>query len=106
MARLVNRERQLRAREQTTVYLDCVTLARALAEIKDLIKTYGKDAKLEYTREQYSDSDKEYLRVFVEELETDEELAARIAYEEKWAKIAEEREAAEWVRLQKKFGAK
>jgi siroheme synthase (precorrin-2 oxidase/ferrochelatase) len=106
MAQKVNRERILRSREKETVYLDSCTLGEAVEQLKKLVQTYGEKATLDSTCEQYSDSDKEYLRVFVDEPETDDEMNARIAQEERYAAMAENRDRREFERLQAKFGAK
>ena len=106
MAQKVNRERILRSREKETVWLDGNTLGEAVEQLQKLVRTYGEKAKLDSTCEQYSDSDKEYLRVFVDESETDAEMTARIELEERYAAMAEDRERREYERLQAKFGAK
>ena len=106
MAQKVNRERILRSREKETVWLDGNTLGEAVEQLQKLVKTYGEKATLDSTCEEYSDSDKEYLRVFTMEPETDAEMNARIAQEEKYAAMAEERDRREFERLQEKFGAK
>jgi hypothetical protein len=106
MALKVNRERILRAREKETVDLDCCTLVEAVERLKKLLDTYGFYATLDSTCEQYSDSDQKYLRVFVDEPETDAEMQYRIEQEERYAAMAEDRDRREFERLQAKFGAK
>jgi len=102
----VNYERKIVAKQQTSVDFECNTLEDVLNKVKRLIEEYGNDAQIMGQCEPYSDSDRETLYVFKDEPETDEELARRIAHEEKYAKIAEERDAAEFKRLQEKFGVK
>jgi hypothetical protein len=106
MAQKVNYERILRSREKETVWLDGCTLAGAIEQLKLLVKTYGEKATLDSTCEKYSDSDKEYLRVFTMEPETDDEMNARIAQEDRYAAIREDHDRREFERLQAKFGAK
>lgn len=106
MGRKVNYERGMRSRNKATVYLEGDTLAKGIAYLQELAEQYGMDATLGLTCEQYSDSDKEYLRVFTQEPETDAEMAKRIADEEEWSRRDDERDAADYKRLQEKFGAK
>ena len=101
---IVNRERKMVSKEQTYVNFEYDTLGSVLQQVKQLIKEYGKDAKIMCHGDAYSNSDKEYMYVYMDEPETDDEMAKRIAYEEKWAKKAEEHEAREFKRLQAKFG--
>jgi hypothetical protein len=102
----VNYERKMVSRKQTYANFEGNTLVYVLNQVKMLIKEYGGDALIEGVCDHYSDSDRETLYVFKDEPETNEEMAQRIAQEEKYAKIAEERDAAEFKRLQEKFGAK
>ena len=106
MAREVNRERKMVPKQQTSVNFEYDTLEMVLNQVKMLVKEYGKDAKIQCHGDAYSNSDKEYMYVYKDELETDEEMAKRLAHEEKWAKEDEERDAAEFKRLQAKFGIK
>ncbi len=103
----VNYERKMVPTQQTTsIDFEYDTLEQVLKKVEELIEDYGKDAKIMCHTEIYSDSDKEYMYIYKDELESDEEMAKRIAYEEKFAKLDEERDAAEYKRLQEKFGAK
>lgn len=103
----VNYERKMVPKQQTTsIDFEYDTLEQVSKTVNKLIEEYGKDAKIMCHTESYSDSDKEYMYVYKDELETDEQMAKRIAYEEKFAKMKEERDAAEYKRLQEKFGAK
>lgn len=102
----VNYERKMVPKEQTSIDFEYDTLELVLKKVKELIQDYGKDAKIMCRREPYSDSDREHMYIYVDEPETDKEMAERIAHEEKYAKLKEERDAAEYKRLQEKFGAK
>ena len=99
----VNYERKMVSKEQTSVNFEYDTLETVLAEVKRLIKDYGKDAKIQCHAAPYSDSDIEYMYVYKDEPETDAEMQARIAQEEKLEALREERDAAEFKRLQAKF---
>lgn len=101
----VNRERKMVPEREC--YIDVEgKLSDLLKEVKRLIKDYGPDAYIDGQTEAYSDSDRETMYVFTMRPEDDTEYNKRIAYEEKWAKEAEDRDAAEFKRLQAKFGAK
>lgn len=97
----VNYERKKVWKEQTTLFIENENLGGAAKIIVELIARYGSDAKISNYAEPYSD--KEYLHVMTEEFETDAQMAKRIANEEKWAKDKEERDKAEFARLQAKF---
>ncbi len=102
----VNYERKMVSKEHTSIDFEYDTLEQVLNNVKMLIEKYGKDAKIMCRAEPYSDSDKEYMYIYTDEPETNKGMAERIAQEEKSAKFAEERDAAEFKRLQEKFGAK
>jgi len=102
----VNYERKMVSKEKTSIHFEWNTLEDVLNKVEMLIKKYGKDAQIMGKCEPYSDSDRETLYVVKDEPETDEELARRIAREENYAKFEEQRDAAEFKRLQEKFGAK
>ena len=102
----VNRERKMVAREQTYVSFEYDTLETVLKQVKQLIKDYGPNAKIISRCEPYSDSDKENMYVYVDKPETDKEMAERIAQEEKWEKDCQERDKANYERLQKIYGEK
>jgi hypothetical protein len=106
MGRPVNRERKMVSKEMESFSIDYSTLEDILAQTKRMIKSYGKDAKIFMRCERYSDSDKEYPYVYMDVPETDAEMTKRIADEEEWARRDDERDAAEFKRLQAKFGAK
>jgi hypothetical protein len=77
----------------------------SLIEIKErvekLIEQYGEDACVEKTSFRYDDG--EYLYVFQNRLENDEEYKLRIEQEDKVKKMNEERDSAEFIRLSKKY---
>jgi hypothetical protein len=101
----VNRDRKLVPEQRC--YVDFETnLGSVLKEVQALIKLYGKDAYIDGSVDPYSDSDKETFHVYTMEPESDEKYKERIAYEEKWAKESDERDAREFARLQAKFGNK
>jgi hypothetical protein len=102
----INYGRKMVTKEQTSVNFEYDTLETVLKEVKRLIKDYGKDAKIMMRRTEYSDSDKEYMYLYKDEPETDEAMAKRIADEEECTRRDDERDAAEFKRLQAKFGAK
>ena len=106
MGRVVNRDRKMVSKEMESFSIDYSTLEDVLAQTKRMIKSYGKGAKIFMRCEQYSDSDKEYPYVYMDVPETDEEMAKRIAQEEEWSRRDDEREAAEYKRLQAKYEAK
>ena len=98
----VNRERKKVRREVTSINFDWDTLEQVKKEIERLIKDYGKDATILKTTDGWSDH--EYYGVFVDVDESDAQMDARIAQEEKYAKLAEEQDAKEFERLKNKFG--
>lgn len=101
----VNRDRKLVPIEQC--YVDFETnLGSVLEQVTALIKKYGKDAYIDGQTDSYSDSDRETFHVYTMEPESDEKFKERIEYEEKWAKVAEERDLQDFVRLSKKFAGK
>ena len=102
----VNYERKMVSREKTSIDFEYDTLELVLKTVNRLIQEYGKDAKIMSRCEPYSSSDRKYMYIYVDEPETDKEMATRIAHEEKYAKLKEDNDAAEFERLQKKFGAK
>lgn len=102
----VNYERKMVPNERTSIDFEYDTLEQVLKKVNKLIQEYGKDAKIMCRAEPYSDSDREHMYIYVDGPETDNEMAERIAQEEKSAKFFEERDAAEYKRLQEKFGVK
>ena len=77
-----------------------------LVEIKKLIKEYGPEAYIEGRTDPYSNTDRLSYAVYIKSPETDNEYSDRLAKEEKWARESDESEAAEYKRLQEKFGTK
>lgn len=88
----VNRERQTVWKLKGDVYMECGSLTEAMKTIQSLIDTYGADAKLEYYTEPYSEGSR-HLGVYVQEMESDEAMAARIAARRE-AEAAVKRQAA------------
>lgn len=101
----VNYERQMVDHEETTIYLDYQTLGQIAEEIQRLIESYGADATVKNVCDAYSNSEKEYPRVFTKRVEDDRQYNTRIANEERWVKQQEDRDAAEYARLKTKFGS-
>ena len=96
--------RQSVYREVDTFDFEDATLATILATVQSLIVSYGSDAVIRCEREAYSNSDRTYPRVYIQDPETDEEMAKRISYNEKYTKISLENEKSEYERLKAKFG--
>jgi hypothetical protein len=101
----VNRERKLVPEYQCYFEPEC-KLIDLLKEVKSLIKEYGPEAYIEGRREDYSESDRLSYRVYIKVPENDAQYEKRIAEEEKWTRYAEEKDKADFERLQKKFGVK
>jgi hypothetical protein len=83
------------------------TLETVLKEVKELIKVYGKDARLDYDSlycEQYSSEASPRFGILVSREETEEEYNSRVAVEKALVDDREARERAEFERLSKKFG--
>lgn len=102
----VQRARQKRMEEVTTIDLEYLTLAEAVERLQGLVKVFGGDAKIDSTTDMYSNSDREYLRVMVARDETDAEYTARLAQEEAAYERETKRELEEYNRLQRKFAGK
>ena len=86
----------------TDVDIKYGTLSDALDHINELIKMYGKDARILDYDVPYSDT--MTLGVYIKRPETDEEMQSRITTEEKWEKRREEQEKQTFERLKAKFG--
>ena len=100
----MNKERQLVDKEMTTVDFDGDSLGVVKIKIEALIKAYGSDAFIIYEADMFSESDKEYSRVYVKVPETDEQMKKRIStleYYEKKRVLVEQRE---YERLKAIFG--
>ena len=83
------------------------TLETVLKEVKELIKVYGKDARLDYDPhhyEPYSTEASPQFGILVSREETEEEYQSRVAVEKALGDDREARERAEFERLSKKFG--
>jgi len=102
----VNYERKIVHKRQTYLELEGLALEEALGKVSLMIREYGGDALIERVCDPHTDSDRETLYIFKDEPETDEEMSTRIAHEEKYAKLVEACDAAEFKRLQEKFGVK
>lgn len=84
------------------VDMDYATLGEFRDRIDGWIKQHGHNAMFEF-QDDY-DGYGRHLVLKAERLETDEEYNKRIAQEEHYNKIAEERDRKEFERLKKKFG--
>ena len=100
----VNRERKLVKKEVSTLSnLDYSSLKNLLDEVKTLIKDYGEDATIDHRRYEYSND--YYYAIVVLAPEDDRQYERRIQQEEENEKRQEARDAAEFKRLQEKFGS-
>ena len=98
----VNRERKLVWHEKGSIDFEYNTLDESIDKLQHYRADYGGDARIEERHREYSDGT--YLAIMVNELETDKEMAHRIAREEKYAAQQEEFDRREFERLQNKFG--
>lgn len=94
-------ERKLIAREKTTVNLDGYTIKEAVEYLQSLLDQYDPTARL--SRENYSYDEGTSLALFVDEPETDQEYAIRLAKEAWNLERLEARDRAEYLRLSAKF---
>jgi hypothetical protein len=99
-------ERQLVSKEVDTFSFEYETLESILRTVEGLIESYGRDAVVRCERDQYSDSDKEYARVYMQVPETDAQMELRISVEERYAARTLAQEKFDYARLQAKFGDK
>lgn len=99
----VNRERKTVRKRVATVDVNYVTLGTLLKDVQDAIGQWGENAFVEEYQHSYSD-DSSYGGIFSDVLETDEEMATRIADEERWADAQEKRDQKDYARLKAKFG--
>lgn len=84
----------------------CGSLKNAREVVENLITRYGEDAAMDIDAEyaDYGSSERSaYVRVFIRREETDEEYMKRLIEEEKWRAAQEERDKAEFIRLQERF---
>lgn len=100
----VNRERKMVGKEMTTLYFDHCTLEDIQRQVNEMIVSYGKDAYID--KHCYAYEDTEYLFVMMKVPETDGEMSKRIEQEEQWDKDCQERDKANYERLQKIYGKK
>lgn len=100
----VNRERKTVWREKEFLDLEYTSLERLRNMINSAISAYSEEAVVHKTSIPYSDSD--YYAIFVEEPETDEEMARRIETEEKYEKNREYYERQQYEALKAKFETK
>ena len=98
----VNRERKMVQARAYYLDLDYETLADARKEIDRLIAEYGETAVIKTYQESWDDTDR--LGVFVDRAETDDEMAKRIAQEERYEKDQAEWDRREFDRLKAKLG--
>ena len=94
----VNRERLVLPRCKEDLDLDYKTLDEVSKLIQDLIVEYGSSAVIYEER-------RGHLGVYVQEPETDKEMAERIAEEEKYAARKLEVERRQYEELRAKFEA-
>lgn len=85
----------------SSLYIDGESLASLKKEIEKLIELHGPDAEIQKTTFPYDDS--EYLYVYKNRLENDEEYNKRIELEKQMEEYREKRDRAEYERLSKKF---
>lgn len=97
-------ERKLIQKEVGTFGPEFCTLKEVLATIKYLIAEHGEDAKIIEGTYPYSDGT--YLAVVAKVLETDKEMAERIAVETAATTVQLDRERKEYERLKAKFAFK
>lgn len=101
---MVDRTRKMIRMPAEEVDIKYSTLGSALETIQRLVEKYGEKADIDTYSYAYSDT--EYLYVYAEREETDEEMQRRILQEERWEKRREEQEKADFERLKKKFESK
>lgn len=94
----VNRERLTLPRCKEDLDLDYKTLSEVSKLVLDLIVRYGSSATIQEYRP-------DYLGVFVQEAETDKEMAERIALEEEYAARRLEFDRRRYEELKARFEA-
>ncbi len=85
------------------------TLGDLSQKVEELIKQYGKDARLNYDKYfayRYDNECTPSFEVLVNRQETDEEYQNRLQEENDYKKKIEEKERAEFERLSQKYGDK
>lgn len=98
----VNRERMMIWAEYANINLEYDTLDEAIERLQEHRKQIDGEARFELRSHAYEDDS--YLALMVKRLETDAEMAKRIAQQERFFADREKRERAEYERLAKKFG--
>jgi hypothetical protein len=98
----VNRERKKIEREVSSFDIEYMSVDHVIEAMISFKKQYGGNARFLEERHAYSDG--HYIALCVEVFETDEEMAKRIALEERWAAEDAERDRKEFERLKAKFG--
>lgn len=101
---MVDRTRKMVRMPAEELDIKYSTLGSALQTIQRLIEKYGKKADID--THSYPYDDREYLYVYAERPETDEEMHRRILQEEQREKSREEQDRREFERLKKKFESK
>lgn len=88
--------------------LDGATLNEVLVKVQQWIAVLGGESKLSIGTQSYPYENYEYacVRIMGMREEADDVYNERLANEARWAKQQEDRDAAEYKRLQEKFGAK
>jgi len=99
---IVNRERKMIEVEYTSIDFEYNTLDEAIKRLQKYRKNVGGDAQFAIRQHKYSDNT--YLALMIKRLETDAEMAKRIANEEQMAARTEKQERADYIRLAKKYG--
>lgn len=98
----VNRNRKMIEVEYTSINFEYNTLDEAIERLQKYREELGGNATFD-TR-QYDYSENTYLALMTKRLETDAEMAKRIAHEEHYENLREKHEYEEFERLAKKFG--
>ena len=98
---MANLNRKLIHRSKESFDIEDCSLEEILQITETMIKQYGKDAKVMMHSIPYDNA--EYLYVFKEEPETDEQMNRRIAVEISYEEAAAERDRREYERLSLKF---
>lgn len=98
----VNRNRKMIEVEYTSINFEYNTLDEAIERLQKYREELGGNATF-YTC-QYDYSDNTNLALMIKRLETDAEMAKRIAQEEHYENLREKQECEEFERLAKKFG--
>lgn len=101
----VNRERQEISVKGESLDAYCAKKPEELIEqIKNYVDYYGPSTTFEYAQEDYGDN--RYIYVFYTRPETDQEMARRIEWQEKYEAQRKERDRLEFRRLKALFEGK